>query len=117
MRTILLSLLAIIILIKLIRWTGDLPGRKFARPRKGDFPWEAQDLREEIPGLHESIYNTFQMGADFQIQGEFQCAKLEYDRLRSIPGVNPTEKFDLVEWSSKFRHNLDLLERQLRWGK
>jgi hypothetical protein len=69
------------------------------------------DLKEEMPDLHPDLYDAFQLGVEFQLQGKKESALGQYQLLTEIQLSNKQE-FDLSKKSKVLQHNLRLLEEK-----
>ena len=110
MRAILLGMASIIILYQLCKWVMEVAGNPFLQPPRGEKePKTVVDLKNEVPGLPESVYRVFQRGVDLHTTGRRKEALTEYEKLREIPRSSGGH-FDLTDVSDTLRHNIRLVK-------
>jgi len=110
MRAIVLGVASTIILYQLCKWVMEVAGNPFLQPPRGEKePKTVVDLKNEVPGLPESVYTVFQRGVDLHTTGRRKEALTEYRKLQRIPQSGGGH-FDLTSVSETLRYNVRLVK-------
>jgi hypothetical protein len=110
MRAILIGLATLIVFYRLSKWAMEPAGDPdlIIRRAKNE-PKTLKDLKVEFgERLPNGVYAVFKRGVDYQLQGQRQLARQEYDKLERIPRRSGGT-FNLTRVSKTIQHNINLL--------